>query len=268
MKADALLPQPPGGTAPGAALSVAVHVGLVAALALSVNWRMRETEVVAAELWSSVPQVAAPRAEAPVPTPAPPLPPPPPPAPAPAPVPAPPPPAPAQREADIATERAEKKAREDKEREAAERLKKQREAEEQKQRQQAEAKKAEAERAEKLREEQMKRMLGSLGSTGAPTSPGSAERDAAPSQDYVNRLIAILRQNVTFTDQLPGNPAVEIEVRAGSGGTIISRRVVKSSGVPEWDEAALRAIDKTGTLPRQADGRVPPQLVITFRPKA
>lgn len=278
MKADdALLPQPPGGTAPGAALSLAVHVGLIAALALSVNWRVRQTEVAAAELWASVPQVAAPRAVEP----------PPPPAPAPAPTPAPPPPPPApspaqQREAEIATERAEKKARQEKEeREAAERLKKQRAAEEerqrelaekkaaeQKQREAAEARKAEAARAEKLRDEQMKRMLGSLGGTGAPNSQGTAERDAAPSQDYVNRLIAILRSNVVYADDGKGNPAVDIEVRATPGGTIISSRVVKKSGVPEWDEAALRAVEKTGTLPRQADGRVPTSLIITFRPKA
>jgi colicin import membrane protein len=28
----------------------------------------------------------------------------------------------------------------------------------------------------------------------------------------------------------------------------------------------LRAIDRTGTLPRDTDGRVPPVLIITFRP--
>jgi hypothetical protein len=39
--ADSLLPQRPGGMAPGAALSVAVHVGLIAALTLGVGWRTR-----------------------------------------------------------------------------------------------------------------------------------------------------------------------------------------------------------------------------------
>jgi colicin import membrane protein len=42
---------------------------------------------------------------------------------------------------------------------------------------------------------------------------------------------------------------------------------VSSSGHREWDEAVLRAIDRTGTLPRDADGRVPPVIEITFRPR-
>jgi colicin import membrane protein len=258
--ADSLLPQPPGGMAPGAALALVVHVGLIAALSLSVDWRMRAPEIVSAELWASLPQFAAPKAEE---VPAAPAPAPPPAAPAPAPQAT---PAPA-REAQIATERAEKKAREEREAtERAERTKKQRELEEQKKREAAEAKKAEDERVARLRDEQMKRMLGSLQGSGSPQASGSAEQDAAPSQDYVNRLIAKLRSNVRFKYEGSGNPAVEIEVHAAAGGTITSRRIVKASGVPEWDEAALRAIDRTGSLPRQADGRVPPSLIVTFRP--
>ena len=50
-------------------------------------------------------------------------------------------------------------------------------------------------------------------------------------------------------------------------GTIIGRRIVQSSGNRAWDEAVLRALDKTETLPRDTDGRVPPALIIEFRPK-
>ncbi|MCZ8074759.1 MAG: protein TolA, partial [Paucibacter sp.] len=32
-------------------------------------------------------------------------------------------------------------------------------------------------------------------------------------------------------------------------------------------KAVLRAIDKTETLPRDTDGRVPPVLVISFQPR-
>lgn len=294
--ADPLLPRPPGGLAPGAALALAVHVGLIAALTFSVDWRVKPVAVASAELWAAVPQQAAPPAaapEPPAPVPEPQTPPPPPP---PAPRPAPPPPPPPSRDAQIATERAEQRAREQQQREAAERERAQR-AERERERERAEqAAKARAERAERaererrerqaaeearraraaeeariarLREEQLKRMQGALGASGAgaPGSTGSAERDAAPSQDYVNRLIARLRQNVVWADTSSANPAVEIEVRAAPGGTIIGRRIVKPSGVPEWDEAALRAVDRTGTLPRQADGRVPPVLIVVFRPK-
>ncbi|MFY9511666.1 MAG: protein TolA, partial [Rubrivivax sp.] len=68
---DALLPRPPGGMAPGAALALLVHGALVGALALGVNWRMNAPEAISAELWAAVPQIAAPRAEEPLPAPAP-----------------------------------------------------------------------------------------------------------------------------------------------------------------------------------------------------
>ena len=42
---------------------------------------------------------------------------------------------------------------------------------------------------------------------------------------------------------------------------------VKSSGVRSWDEAVLRALDKTEILPRDVDGRVHSPLIIEFRPK-
>jgi colicin import membrane protein len=73
--------------------------------------------------------------------------------------------------------------------------------------------------------------------------------------------------NIVFTDTLPGNPAAVVEVRAGPQGTIIGRRLVSSSGHRDWDEAVLRAVDRTGTLPRDVDGRVPPVITITFRPR-
>ena len=33
-----------------------------------------------------------------------------------------------------------------------------------------------------------------------------------------------------------------------------------------WDDAVLRAIDKTEVLPRDVDGRVPSSMTIDFRP--
>ena len=56
-------------------------------------------------------------------------------------------------------------------------------------------------------------------------------------------------------------------LKVAPDGTIIGRRLLKSSGVPAWDEAVLRAIDKTEVLPRDTDGRVPPSLEISFRPR-
>ena len=56
-------------------------------------------------------------------------------------------------------------------------------------------------------------------------------------------------------------------MRAASGGTILSRKLVQSSGIKSWDDAVLNAIDKTETLPADTDGKVPSVLILVFRPK-
>jgi colicin import membrane protein len=70
-----------------------------------------------------------------------------------------------------------------------------------------------------------------------------------------------------FSEEIAGNPVAEVEVRAAPDGTIVGRKLIKSSGVASWDEAVLKAIDKTEILPRDTDGRVPSPLLISFRPK-
>ena len=82
--------------------------------------------------------------------------------------------------------------------------------------------------------------------------------------------MARIRPNVTFATDIAaitGNPGADVEVRSAPDGTILSRKLLQSSGVQAWDEAVLKAIDKTETLPRDIDGRVPGHLVFMFRPK-
>jgi colicin import membrane protein len=276
---DALLPRPPGGNVPGAVLAVAAHAVRALALTVSVNWRSQpSTDVVAAELWASVPQMAAP--------PAPPPPPPPAPTPTPTPEPkvVPPTPAPTPKptprvepqpkEADIATERAERrKAEADKqkredlaeaERKKADADKKKREDEA---RQAREAAAAQDKRLAEQREANLRRIMGAAATAASGRSAGAASQDAAPSAAYAGRVAALIRRASVFTGSVAGNPAVEVEVRTSPSGAILARRIIKSSGHPPWDEAVLQAIDKTGTLPRDVAGRVPPQMIISFRPK-
>ena len=58
-----------------------------------------------------------------------------------------------------------------------------------------------------------------------------------------------------------------VQVRAAPDGTIVGKKLIQSSGNKAWDEAVLRALQRTETLPRDIDGRVPSSLVISFRPK-
>jgi colicin import membrane protein len=263
-----LLPRPPGGAGAGMALSIGVHAALLAALAGVVQWRTQTPSVATAELWASVPEVAAaPPAPAPAPAPVPA------PVPAPAPAPAPPPPAAAApKPPDIAIEQARQRAeRERQEREQREQRERQdrqeRERRERQERERAAAQeRQQAAATERAREEQLRRITQAAGTSGGSPA-GTAARDAAPSANYLGRLASLIRSNSVFTGEVSGNPATEVEVRTAAGGAILSRRLIKSSGDTAWDDAVLRAIDRTGKLPPDTDGRVPPVLIIAFRPK-
>ena len=117
-----------------------------------------------------------------------------------------------------------------------------------------------------MREDQINRMMGQAGATGGPQSTGTATQSSGPTPGYGAKVAARIKPNVVFTDVAPGNPRAEVEVRTSPDGTITSRKLIKSSGNAAWDEAVLRAIDRTSTLPKDTDGRVPSSLVIGLRP--
>ena len=336
-------PPPQPGMLRAYALAVLAHLLLLAALTWGVHWkRDAENVAVEAELWSSVPQQAAPRAVEPPPQPVPP-PPAPAPIPQPAPAPAPPPPPPVQvapsvRDADIAIARqkkelekeklaqqqkleqekreqkkeldAEKRAQEkqaaldrkkqdqqEAQRKAAEKAQAKAEAQaeakaeakaqaqakaqaEAKAQAQAQAKaeaKAEAKaqalakaQADKLHKETVRHMLAMANAAGGANATGNALRSSGPSGSYGARVAAAVRPNVVFPDAdlVSGNPAAEFNVQLAPDGTIVGTpKLVKSSGLPAWDDAALRALQKTEKLPRDTDGRVPPALIVDLKPK-
>lgn len=267
---ELLLPPPQPLWWPGAPLALLAHLALLAALTLGVQWRAQAPEAVTAELWAAVPQVAAPPEPAPA-TPSRPAPPPPAEAPPAAPLPD------AQIAIEKAQQAAERQARARAEQDRAERERKtledkrQKDLEAAKKREQqqlaeARARKADEERLDRQRQANLDRLMGQVGNAGG-TAGGSAARDAGPSAAYAGRLVATIKPNIVFTDVVSGNPAAEVEVRAAPSGTILARRLVRSSGDKDWDEAVLRAIDRTGSLPRDTDGRVPPTIVIAFRPR-
>jgi colicin import membrane protein len=259
---DPLRPQRPMGLGRGAMLASLVHGGLLVALALGVSWRASEPTGATAELWAAVPEFAAP---APVAVP------PAPPAPPPQPVAKPEPDPAALREAEIAVEKARvEREREREARAEGERKRQQAELEAQRKKLAEKAEKVEAERIEKLLEKQrqdnLKRMAGQAGATGAPTATGTAARDAGPSASYAGRIVARVKPNIVLTESVPPTLRAEVEVRAAPDGTIVGRRLVKSSGNKDWDDAVLRALERTEILPRDTDGRVPSPMVLIFTP--
>ena len=179
--------------------------------------------------------------------------------------------------------KAELQAKKEKEKEKAqqakEQLAKRKAAEEAKKVAAVEAKKQEAKdqekqklaaaaaAAERLRQDALKRMMGLAGATGSADAKGSAQKSSGPSAGYPGKVRAAVRPNVVFTDDIAGNPIAEIEVRTTLDGTIISQRLHKSSGNKAWDDAAIKAVIRTGTLPRDVDGRVPTPMILEIRPK-
>jgi colicin import membrane protein len=209
--------------------------------------------------------------------------------PAPAPAPAPPPKAEAVPDADIAIEREKKRLAEDKKKaqaladktEKAKKIEEAKKLAEDKAKAAKQAKleakkqavqkeqlaKKEAVLAAVQRKENLERQNALLGATGGAQAAGAALKASGPSATYGSKVRAKVKPNIVFTEDIAGNPVAEVEVRTTLDGTIISQRLVKTSGNKAWDEAVIKAIIRTETMPRDTDGRVPTPMIIEFRPK-
>ena len=276
-------PPPTQGLLRAFGLAIVAHGLLLMVLTLGVQWKRDPVPItVEAELWSALPVQAAP--------PAPPEPTPVPPEPVPVPKPivaplAPPPPAPdpsiaiAQEKArllkqkqleKLEQEKRQKDAKEAREQELRDKLARDEKRQLEQHRVQTAKSEADAKKLAEMRKQQIERMNRLAGQTvgsGAPESTGTAKQSSGPSATYAGRIAARIKPNITYTDLIVGNPAADVEVRTSPDGTIISRKLVKSSGVKSWDDAVLNAVDKTEKIPPDTDGRVIPSLILGFRPK-
>ena len=166
--------------------------------------------------------------------------------------------------------KAQEEARKKAEKERKEKLQHDKELKEKQLREKAEQEKkekAEEKKREAQRQEQINRALGLAGATGAPGSTGKAQQTSGPSANYAGKVRGAILPNITFIEQVSGNPQAEVEVQCAPEGTVVGVKLVKSSGLASWDDAVQKAILKTGKLPRDTDGRIPCPMVITFRPQ-
>lgn len=161
----------------------------------------------------------------------------------------------------------ERKDKERKEKERAEKERKEKEAKKQAEQKDSKAAAEEAKKLEAIRKENMKRIAGLAGASGSENATGTAMKSSGPSDSYGGRIRARVKPNITFDpSSVSGNPAAEVEVRCAPDGTIVSKKLTKSSGNTAWDNAVLKAIDKTEILPRDTDGRVHSPLLLVFKP--
>ena len=265
-----------------------VHAALFAFLWIGVRWQNETPATIEAEVWSPQPREAAPLPE-----------------PVKAPEPEPQPvvkeqPKPKEMEQpvakpDIALEQEKKRKAEEKKKrlEEEERLAKEKKRleqeklaklEEAKRLEKEKADKAKKEAAEKqrkqdeaetkmlakMRDEDMRRITGGVTGTGgsgdAPKSQGGRA-----SAEYGARIAAKIKSNTIYVvpENLAGNPPVEYAVELLPDGTLRSMpRKLKSSGIAGFDEAVLRAIDKSQPFPRDdKTGTVPSSVTVSHKPK-
>ena len=85
---------------------------------------------------------------------------------------------------------------------------------------------------------------------------------------YAEKIRMSIKPNITFTEEVAGNPKATVVILVNDQGQIYSRDLIEKSGIDSWDQAVLKAIDRTKVLPKDTNGKVPPKLEISFRPKA
>ncbi len=125
-----------------------------------------------------------------------------------------------------------------------------------------------------MRQENLRAMAGLAGSGGS----GAAEKSSGPNGrqghwrwhcgslcGYGARVAAKVKPNIVYPDVVSGNPRAEVRVRAAPDGTITGVQLVKSSGNKAWDDAVVRALHKTETLPKDTNGKVPSEFTFGFR---
>ena len=287
LQADAPFVSRPGGSSfVAGVMALGVHVLFVLLLVFGVSWQTRHPAPVMVDLWDTLPPPPATR---PRPEIAPPE-----PVKLPEPVKVEPAPQPAVKEApppkppDIALEKKQPDAarlQQLKARQAAE------------QKLLIETARAEAEAARKVREKQLadqkkrellrqmeeedlsRRMADEAVANEARRLKEAEARAAGARQTELARVVgqhrdlisAKVRGNTRLPDALQGNPEVRCLVRLLPTGEVQSVRVTQPSGNAAYDEAVVRAIEKSSPLPLPADrdarAAFVPELSFVHRPK-
>lgn len=244
-------PPHPQGTGPAIVVALLAHLLLLGALTWGVSWK-RETSVstVEAELWSSLPQQAAPKLqEVPqTPTPIPEA-----PQSEPPPVKAP----------DIAVEKEKPKPPPKVEPKPAP----QPEPKVAPKPNQTFDEKKLADRKEAERLKNIERMAGLAGASGAPNAQGNAQQSTGMASGWDARVKARVNPQINYSGDRVGLKDLELSISILPDGTISGRpRVLRSSGSAQWDEAVARAFEKAETLPRDTNGKLPPSpFILTWR---
>ena len=230
---------PSRGSAPAIVLAVLMHVFLAALLFFGVRWQSSPPAVIQAELWSAMPQTAAP-----------------------APRPVPPPPKveaprpepkvevePPKVKPDI-VEKAPVKVEPPKKKEPVK-------VEAPKPQPKPEPLKTPPKPAVEAPPAPPSDLANLLKSAGTP-STGKDPQTSGPrgNENYISRLQNAIRSQMRYPETGTDNPVVSVRVEQLPNGEVSNVTIVKASGVRAFDEAVERAIRTASPLPRDEQGKV------------
>jgi len=261
------------GRGAAALMAVLMHVLFFILLVFGISWQSRHPQVTAVDLWSDLPPPPQP-VEPPKPAPEVKAPPPPQPEAKPEPKPEPKPEAkPEPVKPDILLK--EKAEKERAEKEKAEKEKRKREE----QHKLAVANRKAAEEQQRLIKEQLAKeeeerqtkqdreaALKTIQTEQAATQAAAQNRLI---QEAIDKIQAKIRPHVVVPPDIQGNPQAVYKVVLLPGGDVLSAILVKSSGVPAYDDSIERAIRKAEPLPVPSDPVLSQkfrELELRFRP--
>lgn len=223
-------------------LALFMHVLLGILLYHAVHWQSRTPTGVEAELWDAVPDdspqpVAQPEPEKPQPG-AKPEP---------------------EQDADIALQAQKRRQAAKVAEQAEQRERKTRETE-----RQAAAK--QQRQSELARLQAMAKSAPATGGAGSRAGTGAGTGGTA-SPGYPDKVRRRVLPNIIFNEEVAGNPTAVVAVHLAPDGSLLSARLAKSSGNVGWDNAVLRAVERSDPLPRDENGVAPANINIYFQPK-
>lgn len=238
-------PPPERGMWGAFTLAVMMHALLAAFLFYGIHWQSSPPVGAEAELWTAMPDMPTPRAK-----------------------PAPTPEAPTE-EGDIALQRKQRQERQAwLQAQLAERQRRE-------QLMQQQMSKAQTRLQQQIDEERQARLKAlqvmagnayqSGGSEHATAGPGSG---GSASSSYADRVRRRVQPNIVFAGDTSLDISTLVAVDCAPDGHVLNARIVRPSGNPGWDDAAIRAVQRSDPMPLDDNGTAPAHFTITFRPRA
>lgn len=120
----------------------------------------------------------------------------------------------------------------------------------------------------KIRDEEMRRITGGVTGTGG-SGEAPKSRGGRADSGYAGRVAAKIKSNIVFNvpEGLADNSPVEYVVDLLPDGSVAGMKKTRSSGVPGFDEAVRRAIEKSQPFPKDKSGSVPSSFIGIHRAK-